>query len=170
MSQAMEIVRFSRGEQIFLEGERTFCFYIVKVGEIEVYKKSERGEKRVLATVGAGETLGELALIDQKPRSASAVALTDVTAVMITEDSYKAMLKVVPSWIQSLLGNLVGRLRTANDVILNSQELGEKTRHDFESSQFNCDSDVEIQFDKDFASIPDLGEIPDFGDEEKKAS
>lgn len=69
--------RYQRGESVFNEGDPGAALYIVQTGAIEIVKDSSLADEHILATVSQGEFLGELALLDEMPRSARARAAQD---------------------------------------------------------------------------------------------
>ncbi len=69
--------KYKENETIFYEGEPGVGMYIVQEGAIAIYKNTGELEKEELAKLSAGEFFGELALLDESPRSASAIALED---------------------------------------------------------------------------------------------
>ena len=74
--------RFAAGEHIFREGESGECAYLIETGAVEVsVQKDER--KLVIATLGEGDLLGEMAIIDKLPRTATALALEDTRVIAI---------------------------------------------------------------------------------------
>lgn len=73
-----EKATFSKGETLIHEGEMGYDAYLILEGQVEISKQDlESGNKHMLSTLGAGETIGEMALIDKSPRSASALALEE---------------------------------------------------------------------------------------------
>jgi CRP-like cAMP-binding protein len=76
---------FASGEFLFSEGDSGDCAYIIETGVVEVsIQKRER--KLVIATLGEGDLLGEMAIIDQLPRTATAQAVEDTQVVAIPFD------------------------------------------------------------------------------------
>lgn len=73
-----QLVKFAKGEIIFRQGYPGDHAYIVKEGEVEIFFEENDFTEKQLAILGVGEMFGELALMDDKPRSASARAYTDV--------------------------------------------------------------------------------------------
>ncbi len=86
-----ESVLVEKGEAVFEEGERGDHFFIVVGGEIELRKKSGGDEKK-LAVLRAGQAFGEMALLNQTPRSASAYALVDTYLLSISRASFAEIL------------------------------------------------------------------------------
>ena len=76
---------FAEGQTIFREGDRGDEFFVVVRGEVEI-----RSGNRHLETLGQNSIFGEMALIDDSPRSATVVALTDVTVAPIKEKHFSS--------------------------------------------------------------------------------
>ncbi|KAF0119179.1 MAG: CheY-like receiver [Rhodospirillaceae bacterium] len=70
------------GREVFAEGDHGNCAYIVEVGRIAISKDIE-GREVVLGTIGPNGLFGEMALLDDAPRMASATAITDAVCVML---------------------------------------------------------------------------------------
>ena len=66
---------YEPSENIFWEGEPGVCMYIIQNGTVKIYKTLPDGNDKELATLKNGDFFGELALLDESPRSASAIAL-----------------------------------------------------------------------------------------------
>lgn len=98
--------RFIRGKPIMTAGETGFYMYVVLEGRVAV---SVQG--RVVERVGPGGVLGEMALIDQFPRAASAVAETDCSLLPVSRKDFLAWIKNNPSFGVALLKTLADRLR-----------------------------------------------------------
>ncbi len=73
---------FAAGEHIFREGESGECAYIIETGVVEVSVQKD-ARKLVIATLGEGDLLGEMAIIDKLPRTATALALEDTRVIAI---------------------------------------------------------------------------------------
>lgn len=116
--------KFKRGTLMFIEGETSTEMYILQSGKVRILK--QEGEKTVeLATLGAGSVLGELALLDHQPRSATAQVVEDVTSTVIDEDLLRSTLEKTPSWLSSIIQVVVRRLRdtmkrTSDDIVRGS--------------------------------------------------
>ncbi|MDZ4661107.1 MAG: cyclic nucleotide-binding domain-containing protein [Pseudomonadota bacterium] len=128
--QQLEGVRFNAGDILFNEGEKSFQFYVIQEGRVEIHKKGPKGNKLSIAVVEEGHSLGEFALLDQQPRSATAQALTEVRAVMVDEAAYNTILDELPDWARSMLTSLAERLRKAN-VIIGKLDADTRENHKF---------------------------------------
>lgn len=104
---------FKQGEIIFSEGEQGDCFYDIEAGSVGIYTSYGTDAQKELTRVESGHIIGELALIDQRPRSATAVALSDVTAAEVNKDDLKGYFSEKPEKITFLfseMGERVSRL------------------------------------------------------------
>ena len=83
--------RVDAGEYVFEEGERGDHFYVIVHGEIELRKATGDGLRR-LATLRPGQAFGEMALLNQTPRSASAIAVKDTYLLSVSRAAFSLML------------------------------------------------------------------------------
>ena len=113
----IEQVSFKAGDILFHEGDLTYHFYVVQEGEIEIYKTASDGKKLVLGVVNSGASLGEFAMLDHMPRSATACALTDVSAAKVSEQAYEQLIDELPEWAVAVMRGMIDRLRATNDII-----------------------------------------------------
>ena len=91
---------------IFAEGQPGDVMYVVKDGEVDVLIHNQ-----VVETIGPGDVLGEMALIDQQPRSATAVARTDCQLVSINEARFKYLVQQTPYFAIEVMRVMARRLR-----------------------------------------------------------
>jgi CRP-like cAMP-binding protein len=106
---ATEVECFSAGQAIFTEGQPGQMMYVVNEGEVEVLIRD-----KVVETVGPGGILGEMALIEDKPRSATAIAKTDVKVVPIDERRFTFLVQQTPFFSLQVMRVLADRLRRMN--------------------------------------------------------
>jgi CRP-like cAMP-binding protein len=103
-----KVFQFEPGETVVAEGEAASRFFLVTEGTAQVVSKG-----RVLRMVDEGDWFGELALIDEGPRSATVVALTPLTTLAIAGFNFRPMLKSEASISYKLLVEVAGWLRDA---------------------------------------------------------
>ncbi len=103
---------FSSGETIFQEGDAADCLYVVHNGESDITLG-----KRLLKTLRPGEIFGEMALIDGAPRSATAVARTDVTPLPVNEQKFVFLVGQFPYFALNVMRVLGEALRTMNRAL-----------------------------------------------------
>lgn len=102
------------GQVVFKAGEAADGMYLVRKGELVVYLEQD-GKEVVLAKIGEGGMIGEMALFDRQPRSASVKASADSEITLISLDDFTKLMKQIPKWFVGLMTALSGRLRTTND-------------------------------------------------------
>lgn len=110
MNEILERRSLRDKDMIFRQGESGSSAYIVQNGAVEIFRVSENGEQ-VLAEIGEGGIFGEMALIDDKPRMASARAKGAATIVTISKQMYEMKLKKTDPFIRALLRILVQMAR-----------------------------------------------------------
>lgn len=107
---------FQAGEVIFREGEEAREMYVILRGSIEIFK--EVGDSRkILNTFKEGDLFGEMALVDEKPRSATAVSRTDVDLFVIGNADLERIVKHQPEFVLKIVRVLSNRLRQADTLI-----------------------------------------------------
>jgi len=99
---------FDAGKLLFAEGDEADGLYAVGAGEIVV----ERGG-RELARLGPGEVVGELAVLDGAPRTASVRAATHVEAFFVAQADFLELCDASPALVKNLLRSMARRLRNA---------------------------------------------------------
>ena len=107
-----------KGTVLLTEGEAAGKAYVVERGELEVRKRDESGHEIVLARLGAGEWVGEMALLLNLPRSATVVAVTDAQVRTVTPDNFSHVIEEHPEETLRLLKQLSERLHNADKRIL----------------------------------------------------
>jgi hypothetical protein len=112
----VEKKKFPKGEVIFREGDESSEAYRLLSGEVEISIETVAGPK-VLARISEGEFFGEMSLIDDKPRSATATALTDCEAEVFHEENFSARVLGDADNLHLYLRTLFDRLR-ATDALL----------------------------------------------------
>jgi CRP/FNR family transcriptional regulator, cyclic AMP receptor protein len=100
------------GETIFKEGDAAKELYVIQNGQVEIQLGN-----RLLATLEANDIFGEMALVDPAPRSATAIAKTDVALVPISKKEFLVLISRAPSFALDVMAVLTRRLRSANKAI-----------------------------------------------------
>ena len=101
---------FKDGETVFREGELGSTAFLVQSGDVEISRVND-GKDEVLAIIGIGGIFGEMALIDEKPRMATAKVKGGATIMTITKMMYERKLKSTDPFIRALLRILVQTVR-----------------------------------------------------------
>jgi CRP/FNR family cyclic AMP-dependent transcriptional regulator len=109
--------QYDAGEVIFLESDIGETAYVIERGRVEVLKRLD-GKNVHIAYIGPGEPFGEMSMIDEKPRSATVVAVEKTTVRELHRDEFLQTLQSQPDIAISLLKILFERLREADATIL----------------------------------------------------
>jgi len=107
----MQRVHFSRQQTVYTEGQPGDQLYIIASGKIKLGRRSTDGRHHLLAIMGPAEMFGELSIFDPGPRSSTATALTDVSAVSMDRTVVWEWLADHPEIAERLLRTLARRLR-----------------------------------------------------------
>lgn len=105
-------VAFKAGDVIFDEGQLADTLYVIKSGKVEI-----RLANRLLDTLAERSIFGEMALIDAAPRSARAVAASDVTLIPISEKQFLFLVGQTPYFALNVMRVLARRLRAMNSQL-----------------------------------------------------
>ncbi|MBN2035191.1 MAG: cyclic nucleotide-binding domain-containing protein [Chitinispirillaceae bacterium] len=108
--------KFKPGSHLFHENDRSRELYIIQSGNVRVYRTQNNREVE-LAVLGKGSVLGEMALIDGRPRSASARALDECTVSIIDADLFHSRVKGVPNWFMTIAKMTSQKIRNANRLL-----------------------------------------------------
>jgi CRP-like cAMP-binding protein len=107
---------FTAGTVLFTEGQPGDYMYVVQAGEVEIRRKVGETE-RVLAILPPGEFFGEMAILNGRPRSATAVTRTSARLLVIEGKTFEAMLRARPEIALRIIKTLATRLESANHHI-----------------------------------------------------
>jgi CRP-like cAMP-binding protein len=103
---------FKAGDVIFMQGDPARELFIVQSGEIEI-----RLGNRVLETLPQYSIFGEMALIDNAPRSATAIAVSDAKLVPVSEKQFLFLISNTPHFALNVMRVMARRLRAANTAL-----------------------------------------------------
>jgi CRP/FNR family transcriptional regulator, cyclic AMP receptor protein len=108
---------FKAGQIIFNQGDRGSEMYIVAGGHVNIHLPGDASRRVSLKDIALGEYFGELALFDDKPRSASALATTDAVLLELTRDTLSTYLERRPRAAMAILRTMAERLRETNAML-----------------------------------------------------
>lgn len=109
--------RLKGGTMIFHQGDRGAEMYIVAQGHVNIHLPGENSRRVSLKDISVGEYFGELALFDDKPRSASALATTDASLLELSRETLSAYLEKRPRAAMAILRTMAERLRETNAML-----------------------------------------------------
>jgi CRP/FNR family cyclic AMP-dependent transcriptional regulator len=108
------LVQLAADKVLFLEGDPGDGCYRVEEGLVKVSFISSTGGERILAILGRGAVVGELAILDELPRSASVTAIRDSQLRFVSRQQFAAVAKSHPEIYRHITGLLASRLRDTN--------------------------------------------------------
>jgi len=115
-------VTLKAGETLFESGGPAEALYIINKGTLGVWVARSGSGRQLLAIVGHGEVIGEMAVISGKPRSATAIAIRDCELIRLSEGEFRTLEKRFPELAIALNRLLVHRLRETSQGISNSRK------------------------------------------------
>ena len=101
------------GHYLFREGDPPDCMYVIKTGKLTVVK-SKANSEIVLAEIGPGAMVGEMAFFDDKPRSASVKAVKESEVIILPYKALRAQFASFPEWAKAIMRTVNTSLRNAN--------------------------------------------------------
>lgn len=107
---------FKAGQYLFKDGQTSSSMFLIRKGSVGVRKM--KGSTFVeIARIYPNQVLGELSFFDRQPRSAAAVALTDVEALEIEFEALDKIWKEIPEYFKAIMASVADRLRRANETV-----------------------------------------------------
>lgn len=117
LAQTLERRTFKAGSMIFAQGDSGSAMYIVDSGDVNIHLPGEASRRISLKDIARGEYFGELALFDEKPRSASALATTDAVLFELQRSTLASYLERRPAAAMAILRTMSERLRETNTML-----------------------------------------------------
>jgi len=104
-------LQLTDGQHIFRERETGDAAYVVLDGQVAIYKLTDKGE-HILATLGKGAMFGEMALIDNQVRMASAKAVGPASILVVTRDAFVKRMTALDPFTRGLIKILADNIRS----------------------------------------------------------
>ena len=117
LAQLVREHQHAKGAVIVLHGDAGEALFLIRSGQVKVTVASEDGREVILSVLGPGSFFGEMALVDDEPRSAHVIAMEDTTILQLRREDFRNRLKAAPELAIALLRELSRRLRRADDTI-----------------------------------------------------
>jgi len=118
LAESCQERKYAAGTRIMSQGDTGVGLYVITGGKVRITHSGGSGQpEEGLGTAGAGDVLGEMALLDDLPRSATITAVEDVTALILPIWEFRTVLRSHPEIALKLLSVLSRRLRKAEQRI-----------------------------------------------------
>src|ERR1700730_18457420 len=117
ISDACIVRQFTKNETIVRQGEMGLGLYIIARGRVKV-DREEGGARTQVAELGPEQFFGDMALLDNKPRSATVTSIEDAECLLLTRDSFVKLMNKYPESPIGMAKVLAERLREANEKIV----------------------------------------------------
>lgn len=118
--------KYKKSEPVIRQGDPGLGMYIIVKGRVEIMEEDEKAGRRILAKLTDGAFFGDLALLDESPRSASAIALEDSDIIGLFRPDFLDLLYRKPKLgikVLFALARVIGeRLRHADELLIKTQE------------------------------------------------
>lgn len=112
-----------RGEVIFRKGDTGSDLYFIKEGAIKISVSSNIGEKRIISILSKGDFFGELAVLDNLPRSTEAIALEPTRLLLLGRSQFLEFLKKNDAAMENFLSFLIKKIRHRYRILADSSFL-----------------------------------------------
>jgi len=122
LSEDMSELRLSTGEELFAEGDPGDKAYIIREGKLEILAASG-GREVLIAVRHVGELIGEVALLQEAPRSATVRAHVDSMLLAIEKEHFDEVVDRSPSALKSMLRTILARLRETQAALYESERM-----------------------------------------------
>ncbi|WP_293177872.1 Crp/Fnr family transcriptional regulator [Oceanithermus sp.] len=115
--QAFRTMVYRPGQTIFEAGDPGHALYLIRSGRVKISHCNLDGKEKVLAYLNPGEIFGEMSLVDEEPRSATATAVDEVTLHALYLEEYWGLVRRYPQVAHNLARILARRLREMNHEV-----------------------------------------------------
>jgi len=105
--------KYKKNTELIRQGEPGKSLYIIESGRVKIFVASEDGREITINEEGDGSCIGEIALLDDEPRSASVITLEETVAIPISKSAFQACVEDNPAIALAIIRTLTRRLRAA---------------------------------------------------------
>src|SRR5512138_1481676 len=126
VAQKASMHELAQGDVLMRRGETGNSLFLVNEGWFKIVTEDAKGEELMINKTAPGETIGEMALLDEAPRSASAIALTPARVLELKKDDFYQILDQRPDVALTIIRGLSSRLRFSTTYIQKAIDLSQK--------------------------------------------
>ncbi len=120
LAEQIDVITAPAGKTLFHRGDPGGSLFVVRSGVVEIFCNTEAGERIVLEQARAGDFFGEIGLLDGGPRSAAAVVLQDLEALVVDRGDLDALFRLRPAAALDILTAIGRRMRETAKLLSNS--------------------------------------------------
>jgi CRP/FNR family cyclic AMP-dependent transcriptional regulator len=120
LQRVLDVAReraYPKNSVILFEDDPGDALYVVRQGQVKVVLIGEDGREVILSVLGEGDFFGEMALIDDEPRSAHVIAMDDSTLLVLRREDFQGLLMQTPAIALAMLRELTRRLRRVDEKV-----------------------------------------------------
>jgi CRP-like cAMP-binding protein len=117
LTERLAVVNVEAGHVFFTEGQHGDCLYVIVAGKVKVGRRAPGGRETVFTIRGPSDSFGELSVFDPGPRTSTATAISDVSAVPVDGTVLRMWIAAHPGVAERLLRVLARRLRRTDDLL-----------------------------------------------------
>lgn len=107
-----EFIEYKKKKIIFNEGDESDCMYGINTGSVGIYSKYGTTDEKLLTTLECGDYFGEMGIIENMPRSATAVALENCVLKRMEFDDLGELMKEAPAKVYAIMQHTSSRIRS----------------------------------------------------------
>jgi len=124
LCEMLDRIELKAGEQLFAEGDKGDSAYIIQEGELEITKAS--GNRQILLAVrSTGDVIGEMAMLEDRPRMASVTANSDVLLLAIQREQFQKLLSTSSSAAEAMFYTVLRRFRSTQSKLRQSEKMAQ---------------------------------------------
>lgn len=149
------VKKLAKDEALMKKGDPADSFFVILNGDLKIVTTDAKGDEIIINKVHAGETLGEMALVDERPRSAGVIALDDVEVLEIRREAFFGLLEDRLDVSLGMLRGFSNRLRFSTTYIEKVIDWSQKTAEG-DYSFLENNQDINTNVDSDDAKAAQL--------------
>ncbi|HLF26213.1 MAG TPA: Crp/Fnr family transcriptional regulator [Anaerolineae bacterium] len=111
LSQDLQLREYDKGEMIFRQGDAGYDLFIILRGKVRIFRMTPSGHETTITIFGVGDIIGELAVVDGQPRSASARTIGPCGLLQITAERFMTRLSTIPELALAVIRVLAAKTR-----------------------------------------------------------
>lgn len=126
VAQRASIRNLAAGDVLMRQAEIGDSLFVINEGWFNIVTADSQGRERIINKTGPGETLGEMGLLDEAPRSATVVAVTEARVLELKKDAFQEILNQRPDVALSLIRGFSSRLRFSTTYVQKAIDWSQK--------------------------------------------